>query len=134
MADYRKLWLINSLGNRYDFANPQVDVFLNEPSGFGFRRNITTLVVGNSELVTSQQFQLTDIQGDLLFYNGNNGTRYQAYFDFIQFAKFKPLELHYQTPNELTSYHCDVVFTQASKGEVDEDSILRVSVSHSVNL
>ena len=126
MADYRKFWLINSLGNRYDFTDPAKTVFLNDPSGLGFQRQITTLKVGNSELLTSQQFNLTDVQGDLLFYDGTNGTRYQAYFDFIQFAKFKPLELHYLTPNNLTGYHCDVIFTQANKSEVDEDGILHV--------
>lgn len=129
MADYRKFWLINSLGNRYDFADVNTNQFLDNPRGLGFRRVYSSLVVGNSELITSQQFQLTDIGGELLFYNGTNGTRYQAYFDFIKFARFKPLELHYLTPNDLKSYHCDVLFVQADKGEVEEDSMLRVPVT-----
>lgn len=128
MADYRKFWLINSLGNRYDFTDPKHKAFLNEPNGLGFRRQISTLVVGNSELVTSRQFQLTDVQGDLLFYDGTNGDKYQGYYDFIQFAKFKPLELHYLTPNNLVAYHCDVEFMQSNKSEVDQDSILHVPV------
>lgn len=128
MSDYRRFWLINALGNRYDFTEPTHKAFLNEPSGFGFNRTIATLKVGNSELITSQQFNLTDISGTLLFYDGTNGDKYQAYFDFIQFAKFKPLEFHYLTPNNLVAYHCDVSFTQANKGEVDEDSILHIPV------
>lgn len=129
MADYRNFWLVNSLGNRYDFANPNTNQFLENPRGLGFRRVYSSLVIGNSELITSQQFSLTDFVGELLFYNGTNGTRYQAYFDFIKFAKYKPLELHYLTPNDLKSYHCDVLFVQADKGEVEEDSILRVPVT-----
>lgn len=128
---YRKFWLINSLGERYDFADPnkKENVFLNNPEGLGFQRSYTSLVVGNSELVTSQQFQLTDFKGSLVFYNGSNGTRYQAYFDFLKFAKYKPLELHYLTPNELKSYHCDVLFIQADKTEVKTGNVLTIPVT-----
>lgn len=126
--DYRKFWLINSLGNRYDFTEDQ-QIFLDDPQGLGFRRSYSKITVGNSELVTSQQFQLTDIQGQLLFMHPTNGKKYEAYFRFIQFAKFKPLEFHYQTPNSLTSYHCDVIFTLADKREVGEDGILTVPVT-----
>lgn len=128
---YRKFWLINSLGERYDFADPnkKENVFLNNPEGLGFQRSYTSLVVGNSELVTSQQFQLTDFKGSLVFYNGSNGTRYQAYFDFLKFAKYKPLELHYLTPNELKSYHCDVLFIQADKTEVKTGDVLTIPVT-----
>lgn len=126
--DYRKFWLINSQGDRYDFTE-DIKVFLNNPQGLGFVRKYSTIKIGNSELLTSQEFQLTDIQGDLLFMDGTNGDKYEAYQRFIQFAKFKPLEFHYKTPNELTSYHCDVIFVQADKTEVyEEDSILHIPV------
>jgi hypothetical protein len=126
---YRKFWLINALGNRYDFTDStKSPSFLNNPLGLGFRRSYTSLVVGNSELITSQQFMLTDIQGDLLFYDGTTGNKYQQYQDFIQFAKFKPLELHYQTPNDLKSYYCDVLFIQADKTEVKSNGVLTVPV------
>lgn len=126
---YRKFWLINSLGNRYDFTDKSKFVFLNNPLGLGFQRQYSSLVVGNSELITSQQFRLTDIQGDLLFYDNDTGTKYQHYQDFIQFAKFKPLEFHYQTPNDLRSYYCDVLFVQADKTEVKQNNILTVPVT-----
>ena len=129
MANYRKHWLINALGERYDFTKDNSKIFLNDPQGFGFKRQYTSQKVGNSELITSQQFQLTDIQGDLLFFNNTLGNIYEDYQKFIQFAKYKPLEFHYQTPNELTSYFCDVLFVQADKGEVSaEDGVLHVPV------
>lgn len=125
--DYRKFWLINALGERYDFTDPEGDGFLSEPEGFGFTRTFTSVVVGNSELITSQQFRLTDIKGELLFYKGSKGVKYEGYYRFIQFAKYKPLEFHYQTPNNLISYHCDVHFTQTEKGEVSaEDGCLHI--------
>ena len=90
--EYRKFYIINALGNRYDLTDKNSKVFLNAPNGFGLNRSFTSLKVGNSELVTSQQFNLTDITGELLFYADSNGTKYQDYQDFIQFVKYKPLE------------------------------------------
>lgn len=127
--DYRKFWIVNSLGNRYDLTNENSKVYLNTPQGFGLNRTFTSLKVGNSELVTSQQFNLTDITGELLFYSDTNGSKYQDYQDFIQFIKYKPLEFHYQTPNQLTSYFCDVILTQLSKGEVGTNGVLTVPIS-----
>lgn len=129
MALYRKFFLINSLGNRYDFTEKNSKIFLNDPQGFGFVRRYTAQQVGNSEIITSQSFNLTDITGELLFYNSNNGLIYQDYQDFIQFAKYKPLEFHYQMPNALDDYYCDVLFTQANKSEIENDGILHVNVS-----
>lgn len=126
--DYRKFWLINSLGNRYDFTE-DIDIFFNEPQGLGASRRYTSIKVGNSELVTSQEFMLTDIQGELLFMQRTNGQKYEAYLNFIQFIKFKPIEFHYQTPNDLKSYHCDVLFTEADKTETGVDGILRVPLT-----
>ena len=127
--EYRKFFLVNALGNTYHFTEKTINnVFLNAPQGFGLSRSFSSLKVGNSELVTSQQFNLTDITGELLFYADKNGSKYQDYQDFIQFIKFKPLEFHYQTPNQLNSYYCDVLLTQLSKGEVGTDRILRVPI------
>ena len=129
MAEYRKFWLINSLGNRYDFTDKRVNTFLNVPQGFGFNRKYTTQQIGNSEIVLSQQFQSTDISGELLFYANSNGAKYQDYQDFIQFVKYKPLEFHYQMPNDLDDYYCDVLFTQSTKGEISaEDGVLHIGV------
>ena len=126
--DYRKFWLVNALGNKYEFTKANGSVFLASPSGLGFRRQFSSLKVGNSELITSQQFALTDISGELLFFDGTNGSKYQNYRDFIQFAKYKPLEFHQLTPNDLKGFYSDVLFTHADKGEVGEDGILRVPV------
>ena len=128
-TEYRKHWLINALGDRYDFTDKNFKVFLNNPQGFGFQKSYSSFRVGNSELITSQQFNLFDISGELLFYKDSIGGKYEDYQKFIQFAKYKPLEFHYQTPNKLTAYHCDVLFTEANKTEVSTDNILHVPVS-----
>ena len=127
--EYRKFWIVNALGNKYQLTDKNSKVFLNAPSGFGLNRSFTSLKVGNSELVTSQQFNLTDITGELLFYSDTNGSKYQDYQDFVQFIKYKPLEFHYQTPNNLVSYFCDILLTQLSKGEVGTNGVLTVPFS-----
>lgn len=126
--DYRKFWIINSLGERFDMTKENSTIFLDKPEGFGFERQYSSQKVGNSELVTAQEFVLTDIKGELLFFDSTNGFKYQRYQDFIQFAKYKPLEFHYQTPNDEQSYHSEVLFVQAEKTQTGEDGILRVPV------
>ncbi len=125
---YRKHWLVNTLGNRFDFTDENSKIFLNDPSGFGLTRSYSSIKVGNSELITSQEFNLTDIMGELLFYNNTTGLIYDDYQKFIQFAKFKPLEFHYQTPNMLKSFYCDVLMTQVSKGEISRDGVMHVPI------
>lgn len=129
MENYRKHWLINSIGERYDFTNIDFKVFLNDPAGFGFRRTYSSMTVGNSEIVTASQFQLTDLTGDLLFYDSTIASKYEQYQRFIQFCKYKPLEFHYQTPNDNQSYYAEVLFTQATKGEVSRDGVLHIGVT-----
>lgn len=126
--NYRKFWLTNALGNEYQFTDENSKIYLNQPEGLGFQRSYSIQRAGNSELVTSQQFTLTNITGELLFYADSNGTRYNDYQQFIQFVKYKPLELHYLTPNDIKSYHCGVIFTQADKSETSTDSIMHIPV------
>lgn len=129
MENYRRHWLTNSIGERYDFTDKGFKVFLNEPNGFGFRRSFTSATIGNNEIVSSTQFQFTDITGDLLFYDESIASKYEQYQRFIQFCKYKPLAFHYSMPNNPDSYYCEVLFTQAQKGEVSQDNVLHISVT-----
>lgn len=129
---YRKFWLVNSLGDKYYLSHPEKELnsaFFHSPSGLGFARSISTQKVGNSEMITSQAFTLTNITGEVLFFKDSNGDKYQEYQNFIKFVKYKPLEFHYQTPNDTESYHCDVSLTQVDKSEVAEDGVLHVPVN-----
>ena len=93
--EYRKFWLVNSLGNTYELTNPDKKVFFNNPSGFGFRNSYETKEIGNSELVTSEKYKLTDISGKLVFYDDKNGFKYSDYNDFISFIWFTRLYLQH---------------------------------------
>lgn len=127
--NYRKFWLVNSLGNKYELTDKNIKTFLNTPQGLGFDRKITVQQIGNSEIITSQQFKLTDVTAELLFYAQQNGTIYQDYQDFIQFIKYKPLELHYQTPNEQESYYSEISITSLQKAEISSDGILHCNAT-----
>lgn len=129
MAEYRKFWLTNALGNKYELTDKNYNHFFNAPSGLGFVRNYSVEQLGNNELLLSQQFKLTDISGEIIFNDNSNGSKYQAYQDFIQFVKYKPLEFHYLTPNVLEDYYSEVLFVQADKSEVSaEDGLLHIPV------
>ena len=128
MSGYRKHWLINSLGQRYDFTEDNSKLLFSKPQGFGFRRKYDSIKVGNSELVTSQEFDMTDITGQLLFYrNQDAGDVYQDYRDFINFIRFKPLMFYQLTPNELNPFYCDVVLTSLDKPDMDKSGFLIVN-------
>jgi len=130
MANYRKTWLVNALGNKYDFTDRNSKIFLNGIDGFGFQRTYSIQNIGNSQIVSAHNIELGDITGELLFYNKDNGSVYQDYQNFIQFCKYKPLEFHYQTPNQIDNYYCDVLFTQSTKSEISySDNIMHVGVN-----
>ena len=131
MADYRKFWLVNSKNETFEFTdNMKSKVFLNNPSGLGFRKIIKTEKVGNSKLVTTQEFDLIPIEGELCFHGDTNGLRYEDYWKFVQFIKYSPITFYYQTPNTLTSYYCEVLITRLDKSEVSySDSILRCPIT-----
>lgn len=130
MAEYRKHWLINSLGQRYDFTKDNSKLLFSRPQGFGFRREYETIKVGNSELVMSQQFDLTDITGQLLFYRDQDaGDIYQDYRDFVKFIRFKPLMFYQLTPNDIDPFYCDVLLTNIDKPDIGENGILTVGVT-----
>lgn len=126
---YRQFWLINALGERYDFSDKNTKTFLNTPNGFGFSSNYSVNDLGNSQTLVSESYKLLDIKGELCFYEKTNEGRYQDYLNFIRFVKHKPLEFHYLTPNSVADYYSEIVFAQADKGEVGADGVLRVGVS-----
>lgn len=126
--EFRKLWLVNSLGNTYELSNPENKVFLDGPSGLGFETDYESERLGNSEVVTYSDTKTKDISGDLLFFLDSNGFIYNEYQNFIQFIKFKPLELHYKTPNQMSSYYSEVIITELNKSENTREGYMRCPI------
>lgn len=122
----RQFWLINSKGDKYDLND--VSHFLYIPQGLGFQKSYSSLVMGNSEEITDETFKMLDVSGEMLFIGNSLEFKYQRYDEYIDFIKYKPLELHYKTPNKIYGYYCDVVITATNKGEVSTDGVLHCPI------
>lgn len=133
IINYRKFWLINAKGERYDLTDKDVNhTFFNIPEGLGFQRKYTSERIGNSEIILSQEFSFLDVTGEIVFFNVNNSLIYQDYQAFISFISFTPLELHYQTANVLEpdAFYCKVIITTLDKSEISyEDNIMRCPIT-----
>lgn len=131
----REFWLTNSKYNKsLDNADGKYSLndkkhFLYLPQGLGFQKSYTTNRLGNSELITDEFFQMIDVSGELLFIGDNLQFTYQYYDEFIDFIKYKPLQLHYKTPNKVYAFYVDIVITSIQKGEVSTDGILHCPIT-----
>lgn len=125
---YRAFWLINSKGERYDFTSTLS--FLHEPKNLGFTKKYDSLRLGDRVKLLSEEVNFLAVEGDLLFIADDIQSEYDKYFDFVNYIKFKPLTLYYQTPNRVTPFHADILITKLEKSEVKhEDSILHCPIS-----
>lgn len=127
---YRKFWLINGKGKKFDLTSFD-DAFLNDPSGFGTSKTVGVTRIGNSQKLSYVTDDMNSFGGEILFPNNDdNALTYDRYTSFIQFTSILPLYFHYQTPamsNE--NYYREVVLQTIEKGEVDEEiNMLRCNV------
>ena len=124
----RAFWLVNSKGERYDLLSTLT--FLHEPKNLGFVKTIESLRLGNRAKLLNEEVSFLSVEGEVLFINDLISTEYEKYFEFVNFIKYKPLVLYYQTPNRNTPFHADIIITKLEKTEVDyEDSILHCPIS-----
>ena len=114
----RKFWLINSLDNKLDLNSLNADFSLTDPEGLGFSKNLNTTRMGNKEEIDSAEYIFPEIKGTITFYGSSNAEIYQRYFDLVDFVRFTPLKLYYQTPNTFDSFYCDVDVIRLEKTEI----------------
>lgn len=126
---YRKFWLENGIGNLFYLTEKQYNWFLADPDGLGLTINYSSIKLSDSEVITSKDYELMTVGGDLLFYAETNEQKYEDYFNFLRFVARTPIYLHYQTPNNTESYRTLVQLTNLEKTEVDEDGILHCPIS-----
>ena len=133
MESPRKFWIINSLGNRFDLIdNNENKCILVNPAGLGFSRSYSVVNIGSSELLTDYNLEMVDFTGELVFYDDSNGKKYQNYENFVQFVKYKPLQMYYQPPNVLedSAFYADVLLVSTEKTEISsDDSTLRIPLT-----
>lgn len=119
--NYRVFYLMNKDDEKFELTNVEFNQFLNNPNGLGFSKTYSTLRLGDSDVVTSEQFNLMIVKGDVLFYGDNNPDIYQSYFNLIKYLSKAPIRLYYLPPNALEPYFSYVNVIQLDKSEINED-------------
>lgn len=114
----RKFWLVNSLGTKLDLTKTSLSFSLVDPEGLGFVEELSTTRMGNKENVDTEEFVLPEIRGTIAFYGFTKAEIYQNYYDLLDFVRFTPLKLYYQTPNTFDYFYCDVYVTKLEKTEI----------------
>lgn len=126
---YRKFKLVNANNNEFTLTEKNFKVFANDPNGLGFSKSISTLRLGDEELLLYSLVNLDNINFELLFYDDKLSDKYQKYVEFMQFISFKPLYLYYQRPNGFEWYRRKIEIVSLSKSEVSfEDSMLHCNL------
>lgn len=125
---YRTFWLTNNVGDSYSLNSGKA--FLYTPEGLGFTSSYEAMAIGNVEVITAEQINLSDVSGELLFNGHSNQEIYAEYTNFVDFIREKPLKLHYLPPNLSSSFSASVVITSLEKTEIDsDDGLLHCPIS-----
>ena len=132
-TNIRKFWLINGENERWDLTEKEFKAFLNNPQGLGFRKTVESVRYGERQNKVSETYNFPQPQGELLFYDSYNSTRYDKYNKFIRFLMNQPITLYYMIPVSYISgianiYTLDCEVTEVQKTESKTDNILRSSI------
>lgn len=131
MSKVRDFWLSNADDNIFEMKGSNVAntiSFLHEPEGLGYSVSLSTVKLGNTDIILSEQYNLGSAAGDLIFIGSVPGV-YQQYQSFLSFLARKPIMLHYLPPNTNESYSCRVRVVSLEKTEVNaEDGCLHCPI------
>ena len=105
---YRKFWLVNGNGERWDLTEKELKSFLENPQGLGFQKSIEVTRYGERAYKNTEDYNFPQVSGDILFYDSANATRYEKYNEFVRFLMVQPLTLYYQIPVSIYSEMADI--------------------------
>ena len=131
---YRVFWMINSKGERWDFTDREFKSFLNNPQGLGFSKTFSVNRYGNVQNLTDITDNFPQPNGEVLFYDSSNSTRYDKYNSFVKFLSYEPITLYYKIPVSYYSripntYSIECVVGTLTKTESKTDNILNCSIT-----
>lgn len=126
---YRKFWIENSKGERWDLTEHDLLTFLNNPQGLGLTKTIDTTRYGEKAVKIGETYSFPAPSGDILFYSDSNMDRYELYNLFARFIVNTPLTLHYKIPNNEYTLDCEV--TGLTKTETKDDNIMTCGITFS---
>jgi len=130
---YRKFWLVNGNGEKWNLTEKEIKSFLNNPSGLGFRKSIEITRYGERANKINEVYDFPQPQGELLFYDSVNSSRYDKYYEFTRFVMNQPITLYYQIPVSYNSmiadtYKLDCEVTELQKTESKPDRIMTTQI------
>ena len=131
---YRKFWMVNAKGDRWNMTEREEKSFLNNPQGLGYAKSLSTIRYGNRQNLTDVTDNFPQPSGEILFYDSANSSRYERYNEFVRFLSYYPITLYYQIPVSYYShiqniYTLDCVVGSLTKTESKTDGILRCSIT-----
>lgn len=131
---YRKFWMINSNNERWNLTERELKTFLNNPQGLGFQKNITTNRFGNAQTLTDITDTFPTPNGEVLFYDSANASRYEKYNEFVKFLSYDPITLYYQLPFSIYSqipniYTLECVVGTLTKTESKNDGLMTCPIT-----
>lgn len=131
---YRKFWMVNSKGEEWSLTEKDFRAFLNNPSGFGFKKQIDMVRYGERAVKSNETYDFPTVQGELLFYDSANSNRYDNYHRFMRFLMDQPITLYYQIPVSFDSqiadiYSLDCEVTEVQKTESKPDRLLTSNIT-----
>ena len=105
---YRKFWLVNGNGDRWNLTEKELKSFLDSPQGLGFQKSIDVTRYGERAYKNTEDYNFPQVSGDVFFYDTANATRYEKYNEFVRFLMVQPLTLYYQIPVSIYSGIADI--------------------------
>lgn len=131
---YRKFWMVNSKGERWNLTEREVRSFLNNPQGLGFSKTINTTRYGNAQVLTDITDNFPSPSGEVLFYDSHNSTRYEQYNEFVKFISYEPVTLYYKLPFSFYSqipnvYTLECVVGTLTKNESKNDNLMTCPIT-----
>ena len=110
----REFWLTNSVGDKWSLN--QEKTFANNPSGLGYGVDISVAKLGDTNVITSESYNLPSYQSELVLLE-NRENAYKTYGEFVRFLSKRPILFHYRPPHTNESYRCACRVTQLAKTE-----------------
>lgn len=131
---YRKFWMINTKGERWNLTERDFKSFLNNPQNLGYSKTITVNRYGNAQNLVDVTDNFPQPSGEIIFYDSANSSRYEKYNRLIDFLSYYPITLYYQLPFTFFSqipniYTLECVAVSLGKTESKTDGMMTCPIT-----
>ena len=121
----RQFSLKNSIGEVYRLND--LDYFLHDPEGLGFKRNTKYQKIGSSYEILQDGFEQQPISASIMFKSSQTLSAYRQYSKFREFLQLIPLTLIYRIPGG--EFLLDCVPESVEKTEINSTLGMDVGIT-----